>query len=119
MATQTLKRCPKSTCTANVGFRQELFTGPGTHCPHCGSKLELVAPPRSRSANKGGSKSGGKSVGGKTVSRGAGSSTLGNKKKRRKVAQKKTQFKTWDSFLKPEPRKIAPRKDVGRKRGSK
>jgi len=119
MATQTLKRCPKSTCTANVGFRQELFTGPGTHCPHCGSKLELVAPPRSRSANKGGSKSGGKSVGGKTVSRGAGSSTLGNKKKRRKVDQKKTQFKTWDSFLKPEPRKIAPRKDVGRKRSSK
>ena len=119
MATQTLKRCPKSTCIENTGFRQELFTGPGTHCPHCGSKLELVAPSRSRSANKGGSKSGGKFVGGKTVSRTSRSPTLGNKKKRRKVAQKKTQFKTWDSFLKPEPRKSAQRKDIGRKRGSK
>jgi hypothetical protein len=29
------------------------------------------------------------------------------------------QFKTWDSSLKPEARKSAPRKDVGRKRGSK
>lgn len=119
MATQRLKRCPRSTCIANVGFRQELFTGPGTHCPHCGSKLELLAPPLSRSANKGGSKSGGKSVGGKTVSRASACPTLGNKKKRRKVAHKKTQFKTWDSFLKPELRKSTPRKDVGRKRGSK
>jgi hypothetical protein len=118
MAAQNLKRCPKSTCIANVGLQQMLFTGPRTHCPYCGSKLELVAPPRSRSANKGGSKSGGKSVGGKTVSR-AYSPTLGNKKKRRRVAQKKTQFKTWDSLLKPEPRKSVPRKDVGRKRGSK
>jgi hypothetical protein len=104
MGTQTLKRCPKSTCIANVGFQQMLFTGPGTHCPHCGSKLELVAPPRSKSANK----SGGKSVGGKTVSRASSGLTLGTKKRRRKVAQKKTQFKTWDSFLKPEPRKSAP-----------
>lgn len=119
MTTQTLKRCPKSTCMANTGFRQELFTGLGTHCPHCGSKLELVAPLRSRSANKGGSKSGGKSVGGKTVSRASSSTTLGNKKKRRKVVQKKTQSKTWDSFLKPEPLKSAPRKDIGRKYGSK
>gem|GEM_PF-6139343 len=119
MAAQTLKRCPKSTCIANVGFRQELFTGPGTHCPHCGSILELVAPPRRRSANKGGSKSGGKSVGGKTISRSSGSSTVGNKKKRRKVAKKTMQLKTWDSFFKPEPRKNAMRKDVGRKRGSK
>ena len=114
MATQTLKRCPKSTCLANTGFRQELFAGLGTHCPHCGSKLEFVAPPR-RSANKGGSKS----VGGKTVSRASSSPTLGDKKKRRKVAQKKTHFKTWDSFLKPEPRKSALHKDIGRKRGSK
>jgi hypothetical protein len=29
------------------------------------------------------------------------------------------QLKTWDLFLKPESRKSAPRKDVGRKRGSK
>src|SRR5579863_3787769 len=101
MATQTLKRCPKSTCIANVGFQQMLFTGPGNQCPHCGSKLELIAPPRSRSANK----SGGKSVGGKTVSRASSSPTLGNKKKRRKVAQKKMQFKTWDLSLKPEARK--------------
>jgi hypothetical protein len=79
----------------------------------------LVAPPRSRSANKGGSKSGGKSAGGKTVSRVSSSRTLGNKKKRLKVAQKKTQFKTWDSLLKPEPRKSAPRKDGGSKRVSK
>ena len=119
MATQELKRCPKSTCIANVGLQQMLFTGPGTHCPHCGSKLELVAPPRSRSANKGGSKSGGKSVGGKAISRPSSSPTPGNKKKRRKAAQKKTQFKACDSFLKPEPRKSVPRKDVGRKRGSK
>ncbi len=115
MATQTLKRCPKSTCIANVGFQQMLFTGPGTHCPHCGAELELVVQLRSRPA----SKSGGKSVVGKTVSRVSSSPTVGDKKKRRKVAQKKTQFKTWDSFLKPEPRKTAPRKDVGRKRGSK
>ena len=119
MATQTLKRCLKSTCIANIGFQQMLFTGPGTHCPHCGSKLELVATPLSRSVNKGGSKSGGKSVGGKTVSRASSDPTVGNKKKRRKVVQKKTQFKTWDSFLKPEPRESAPCKDVGRKRGSK
>jgi hypothetical protein len=104
---------------ANVGFQQMPFARPETHCPHCGSQLELVAPPRSRSANKGGSKSGGKSVGGKTVSQASSSPTLSNKKKRRKVAQKKTQFKTWDSFFKPEPQKSAPRKDVGRKRGSK
>jgi hypothetical protein len=119
MATQTLKRCPKSTCIANGGFQQMLFTGFGTHCPHCGSKLELVAPARNRSVNKGGSKSGGKSVGGKTVSRASSGHTIGNKKRRRKVAQKKMQFKTWDLFLKPEPRKSTPRKDVGRKRVSK
>ena len=119
MAIQTLKRCPKSTCIANVGFQQMLFTGPWTHCPRCGSKLELVAPRRGRSVNKGGSKSGGKSVGGKTVSRASGSPTLGNKRKRQKVAHKKMQFKTWDLFLKLEPRKSAPRKNVGRKRGSK
>ena len=118
MATQTLKRCPKSTCIANVGFQQMLFTG-WNRLSALRVETGIGHPARSRSVNKGGSKSGGKSVGGKTVSRASSSPTLGNKKKRRKVAQKKMQFKTWDLFLKPEPRKSAPRKDVGRKRGSK
>src|SRR5260370_3002045 len=118
MATQTLKRCPKSTCIASVGFQQMLFTGPGTHCPHCGSKLELVAPPRSRSAKQGRKQERREIRRRQARLAGVHQSTRGNKKKPRKVAQKKMQFKTWDLFLKPEPRKSAPHKDRGRQRGS-
>lgn len=114
MATQQLKRCPKSTCWANSGFRQIQFSGPETKCPYCGSTLVVIGarrPPAAKSGSKGG---------GKSISRASSNPTVGHKK-RHKPSRKRLP-KQWGSSLKDEqrkrvPRKSAPRKDAGRKRG--